>query len=313
MDVVELFEQVAHGLAVERRGVAQRNMHAEDDELLLRDEAQILPQPLDLRIGEAPFVVRGVVFLVRQQNVVHGDDVGVAPVERVIARAELVFEVAASGQIEVAALVGDGGRHAVVVVAHHLKEFQSDLAFAHGQRDGRHHLVGDVFTPLVEDDIAQRNAVDGTFERRDMRADIGHGLLLETGQIRVFLYLRIGDADQFEVGFDRLLRHQNEVVAFLRLRKTLPEAGTALRHRDFTVGGDAVEDMEGVGMARHLVDAVGIGRHAREAVAHDDSSDRSAVGVRHYAVEIVPLLDRGVQRGLRIVVGAAREERTGGK
>lgn len=71
--------------------------------------------------------------------------------------------------------------------------------------------------------------------------------------------------------------------------------------------------MEGVGMARHLVDAVGIGRHAREAVAHDDSSDRSAVGVRHYAVEIVPLLDRGVQRGLRIVVGAAREERTGGK
>lgn len=66
-------------------------------------------------------------------------------------------------------------------------------------------------------------------------------------------------------------------------------------------------------MARHLVDAVGIGRHAREAVAHDDSSDRSAVGVRHYAVEIVPLLDRGVQRGLRIVVGAAREERTGGK
>lgn len=55
--------------------------------------------------------------------------------------------------------------------------------------------------------------------------------------------------------------------------------------------------MEGVGMARHLVDAVGIGRHAREAVAHDDSSDRSAVGVRHYAVEIVPLLDRGVQRG----------------
>ena len=128
---------------------------------------------------------------------------------------------------------------------------------------GRHHLVGDVLGLLVEDDIAQRNAVDGTFERRDMRADVGHGLLLETGQIRVFLYLRIGDADQFEVGFDRLLRHQNEVVAFLRLRKTLPEAGTALRHRDFTVGGDAVEDMEGVGMARHLVDAVGIGRHAR--------------------------------------------------
>ena len=196
VDVVELFEQVAHGLAVERRGVAQRNMHAEDDELLLRDEAQILPQPLDLRIGETPFVVRGVVFLVRQQDVVHGDDVGVAPVERVVARAELVFEVAASGQIEVAALVGDGGRHAVVVVAHHLKEFQSDLAFAHGQCDGRHHLVGDVFAPLVEDDVTQRNAVDGTFERRDMRADIGHGLLLETGQIRVFLYLRIGDADQ---------------------------------------------------------------------------------------------------------------------
>ena len=94
------------------------------------------PQPLDLRIGEAPFVVRGVVFLVRQQNVVHSDDVGVAPVERVVARAELVFEVAASGQVVVAALVGDGGRHAVVVVAHHLKEFQSDLAFAHGQRDG---------------------------------------------------------------------------------------------------------------------------------------------------------------------------------
>ena len=58
-----------------------------------------------------------------------------------------------------------------------------------------------------------------------MRADIGHGLLLETGQIRVFLYLRIGDADQFEVGFDRLLRHQYEVVAFLRLRKTRQKQG----------------------------------------------------------------------------------------
>ena len=96
VDVVELFEQVAHGLAVERRGVAQRNMYAEDDELVLRDEAQILPQPLDLRIGEAAFVVGGVVFRVRQQNVVHADDVGVAPVEGVVARAELVLEVAAS-------------------------------------------------------------------------------------------------------------------------------------------------------------------------------------------------------------------------
>ena len=238
---------------------------------------------------------------------------GVAPVEGVIARPEFVFEITAARQVVIAAFVGDLRLHAVVVVAHHLKHLQADFALTHGLRHEGHHLVGHVEVVGVEDDVAQRDAVNRAFERRDVFADVGHALFLESGEIRVLLHLRVCQADQFETGLNLLLLHQPEVVALLRFRKPLPEAGTPVRHRNLAVGGDAVEYVEGIGAARHLVNTVGIGRHARETVAHDDSLNRRPAGVRHHTVKVVPLFDGGLQRSRFIVVGAARKENPSGK
>ena len=104
-------QQVEHAVVVlvalvrHARTPAERDVRAEDHELVLVDVRQVLAQPLELLVGDAALVL----FLAFVEDVVHRHDVHVAAVERIVARAELRFEIGRS------IVVGGLGLQMVVV------------------------------------------------------------------------------------------------------------------------------------------------------------------------------------------------------
>ena len=312
----ELREQVEHPGVIHvafvrfARAAAEGHVGAEDYQLVLRHVRQVLTEPFELLVGDAALVVARRGAAADVEDVVHRDDVGVAAVERVVARSELRFEV--GGGLVVRSL----GLQ-VVVVADGLEDRQ--VAVGHRLL----HVAPQV--GCVEDDVAERDAVHGApfgLERFDRRLDVGNGLVDVTADVGRAGALRVGDAEQREVGFGSGQRLEHEVVAvgdvlvddFGIVQRIVVRRGV-----DFVPCRRAVPDEARLLVADHLIDAVGVGLHAVVAVRHHHALHGVARRVGHQSVEGRALAElRAVKLGLdagfaalavRFVVAARQQKR----
>ena len=177
----------------------------------------------------------------------------------------------------------------------------------------------------VEDDVAERDAVHGApfgLERFDRRLDVGNGLVDVTADVGRAGALRVGDAEQREVGFGSGQRLEHEVVAvgdvlvddFGIVQRIVVRRGV-----DFVPCRRAVPDEARLLVADHLIDAVGVGLHAVVAVRHHHALHGVARRVGHQSVEGRALAElRAVKLGLdagfaalavRFVVAARQQKR----
>ena len=302
----ELREQVEHPGVIHvafvrfARAAAERHVGAEDHQLVLRHVRQVLTEPFELLVGDAALVVA------RRGAAADVEDA----VERVVARSELRFEV--GGGLVVRSLglqvvvVADGLEDRQVAVGHRLLHVAPQV--------GR-----------VEDDVAERDAVHGApfgLERFDRRLDVGDGLVDVTADVGRAGALRVGDAEQREVGFGSRQRLEHEVVAvgdvlvddFGIVQRIVVRRGV-----DFVPGRRAVPDEARFLVADHLIDAVGVGLHAVVAVRHYHALHGVARRVGHQSVEGRALAElRAVELGLdagfaalavRFVVAARQQKR----
>ena len=193
-------------------------MRAENNQFLLVCKLQILPQPFELICREAAFVVRRVVRLIQQQHIVHPDDMGIPPLERIVAGPEGRLEIAAGCQIVCAAAFAGFGAGCHVMVSDNLEERHADLLLAqhlnHQGQDNRRHI----FCLVVRDDIAEGNPVNGRCAFGGMFPDIGNGLADKTVELFCVACLGIGKAEKREMRLDGLPCPQCEIV-------TLPVVG----------------------------------------------------------------------------------------
>ena len=233
---------------------------------------QVLAQPLELLVGDAALVL----LLAFVEHVVHRYDVHVAAVERVVARAELRFEIGCGIVVRSLGLqvvvVADGLENGQVAVGHRLLHVAPQV--------GR-----------VEDDVAERDAVD----RRALglvsvgrSLDVGDRLVDVAADLGRGRTLRVGDADQREIAFRGRQRRQHEVVAVgdvLMDDLGVEERVVVRRRVDGIPCRRAVMYEARLLVALHLVDAVGIGLHAAVAVRHDHARDGVPRRVGHQSVE----------------------------
>jgi len=171
------FEQIEYGLHVLVVAGTHRDMYAEDDHFIFRNKTQVLFQPLHLVVAESEEIIR----MVRENDVVHGDDVCVTPVERIVHGAEGVFEIPLCGDVMRYGIIVLADRdHLVVVIAHDLKERQTDLVCLHGFLHQREYVVRVVRVCGVPSDVAQRNAIAGKCRCCDLCSDVRYGFVVET-------------------------------------------------------------------------------------------------------------------------------------
>ena len=274
----EFGQQVEHAVVVlvalvrHARTPAEGNVRAEDHELVLVYVRQVLAQPFELPVGDAALVL----FLAFVEDVVHRHDVHVAAVERIVARAELRFEIGRGIVVRSLGLqmvvVADGLEDGQVAIGHRLLHVAPQV--------GR-----------VEDDVAERDAVD----RRALglvsvgrSLDVGDRLVDVAADLGRGRTLRVGDADQREIAFRGRQRRQHEVVAVgdvLMDDLGVEERVVVCRRVDGIPCRRAVMYEARLLVALHLVDAVGIGRDAAVAVRHDHTRDGVPRRVGHQSVE----------------------------
>ena len=177
MHLGERLEQFESRLYVLIAAGAHGDVYAEDHHFVFRNITQILSEPFDLVVAESEEIIR----MVRENDVVHGDDVHVAAVERIVYGAEDVFEIPLCGDVvcDGVVILADGD-HLVIVVAHHLEERQPDLVHLHGLFHQREYVVRVVRVCGVPSDVAQRNAIAGKCRCCDLCSDVRYGFVVET-------------------------------------------------------------------------------------------------------------------------------------
>ena len=275
---VELRQQLQHlveiGLARAVESAAERNVDAQHHGARPGHIAQILFQPLELPVEKTARV--GIAARRLVDNVVHRDEVDVAPREGVVDRPERGF--VSTLRREVGHL-----RKLVVVVADRLEDGNRRLA-------PRHRLdhIGIEF-PFVAHDVAQRDRIGGQSVRlgRHVGVDVGDGLRLETVDLRRGGHLRVADGQHAE--FCLLgLTGKSEIVLRLRFPDLLVEQRQSRRgvDLDLAVGRRRIVDVIGVRMPLHRIASVGAGDRTGVAVGDDDPLDRTPRSVPNVAVEI---------------------------
>lgn len=278
---------------------AHGDVYAEDHHFVFRNITQILAEPLDLVVAESERII----LVARENDIVHGDDVHVAAVERIVYGAEDVFEIPLCGDVVCHGIVvlADGD-HLVVVVAHQLEERQPDLVHLHGLFHQREYVVRVVRILGVPAYVAQRDAV--TRQRRgcDLRGDVGYRFVVETCDVGRVLALGVGHAEEVELVLGTSgQRGQREVVALAPFGQFLPEAGQPFGHGDFVCRGDRKVHLIGEFPGRKLVDAVLVGGCAGISVAYDDSLQSVPLVVGHHSVDVGQRIYGGLYRAVVVI------------